>query len=124
MDLILNELSAPRAASAEECRDLLESLCRTSLAAIENGCSRSLLFPQAFLTLELGNEYTIFAWLTDSAVELELKQALQSLSSWTTFLDDFVIEEAADIEVALDGQAGLGLTLAHVRDHVIAPAEK
>ena len=121
MELLFNELSilspAPDQATA---RARFLSLQETIQAAVLRGFPSILRIHEGFWAAQIFAGYSLASWLADPTIERERKQRLKSAVGKAPFLETLHVaaEEArsALVEALWDGQRGLGLGLAVMRD--------
>lgn len=124
MSLIFNELSIAEPASHPVvARQWVLGLYNIITTAVSHGMDNIVHFHEGFWASPLADGYTFGNWFNDPDVELELRQAMASLASSGSWVEDLCLSEQAEREVSLDvrcnGALGLGITLAVLRDHAV-----
>jgi hypothetical protein len=121
MELLFNELSmlspTPDQAAA---RARFLSLQETIQAAVLRGFPPLLRIHEGFWAAQMWPGYSLANWLSDPTIERERKQRLRSAVGKAPFLE--ALHESAEVargalvEAIWEGQRGLGLGLAVLRD--------
>ena len=112
--MILNELSLyPAALHINTARERMMRLMEVAKAATETGHPQVIQVPVEFGATTLAPNYVIAQWINDSAVVLEIRQYLLSLTTKLTYSST---EMLGYDEFSIDGNNCLGLGIAYQRD--------